>query len=253
MRNRSSADVPMQSAMLLLALSLVAAKAGHGRAMAATAGQAGPALTLRLDSLDGLELVGVRGEVADHRGRRAVHLVDEPRASEGHTVAILTGSDFTGGTIALDVAGNPRPHSPPDARGFVGIAFRVHPHASRFECIYLRLTNGHADDPLRRSHTVQYISYPDFLFSRLRQESPGIYEAPGDVEPDVWTRLKIVVAGSQAGIYLHDAERPALVVHDLKLGESRGQIGLWIGTETDGYFSNLSVLSVKTAGGRPAR
>jgi hypothetical protein len=30
-------------------------------------------------------------------------------------------------------------------------------------------------------------------------------------------------------------------VDDLRLGSSRGAVALWIGDDTDGYFSNLSV------------
>jgi hypothetical protein len=37
------------------------------------------------------------------------------------------------------------------------------------------------------------------------------------------------------------ADQPCLIVNDLKLGETRGQIGLWVGADTDGYFSNLTV------------
>jgi hypothetical protein len=193
---------------------------------------------LRLDSLAGLELLQVKAEVANFRGRPAVHLSDRPG---GSAMAIVTASDFANGTIEAEIAGLPRAGAGEDARGFVGIAFRVQPHGSRYECFYLRMTNGRANDQLRRNHSTQYISYPDFPWERLRKEVPGVYESYADLEPGTWTKVKIVVSKREARLYLHGAAQPALVVDDLKLGEGRGQIGLWIGDDTEGYFSNLVV------------
>lgn len=62
-----------------------------------------------------------------------------------------------------------------------------------------------------------------------------------DLEPSTWTKVKIVVSGTKAQLYVNGAEQPCLVVNDLKLGESRGKIALWIGVGTDGYFSSLWV------------
>jgi hypothetical protein len=44
----------------------------------------------------------------------------------------------------------------------------------------LRPTNGRADDQVRRNHSTQYISYPDFPWYRLREETPGMYESYSD-------------------------------------------------------------------------
>jgi hypothetical protein len=126
-------------------------------------------------------------------------------------------------------------------RGFVGIAFRVQLGGSRFECFYLRPTNGRANDQLRRNHSTQYISHPDYPGYRLREETPGVYESYADLESEVWTPIKIVVSGIQAKLYVNGAEQPCLVVNDLKLGETQGQIGLWIGSGTEAYFSTIVV------------
>lgn len=198
--------------------------------------------TFRLDSVNGLELRNVKGEVASYRGRRAVRLIDQGNnAQPGEAIAILSGTDFKDGAIEVELAGAPRGGAVESARGFIGIAFRVQPHGSRFECFYLRPTNGRADDQLRRNHATQYISHPDFPWQRLRQENPGVYESYVDLEPGAWTKMKIVVAGRRAQLYVHDAVQPSLIVNDLKLGDTRGGIALWIGLDTDGYFSNLSV------------
>jgi hypothetical protein len=156
-------------------------------------------------------------------------------------IAILAGSDFKDGVIETQIAGLPRKDAPQDMRGFVGIAFRVQPNGSRFECFFLRPTNGRAGDQLRRNHSTQYISHPDFPWYRLREETPGMYESYTDLVPGAWTPIKIVVSGVQAELYVNGAGQPCLIVNDLKLGETQGQIALWIGSGTEAYFSTVVV------------
>ena len=62
-----------------------------------------------------------------------------------------------------------------------------------------------------------------------------------DLEPGVWTKVRIVVNGTKARLYVHGAAQPSLIVNDLKLGPTKGAIGLWVGPGTDGYFANLRV------------
>ncbi len=196
----------------------------------------------RLDSLSGLEPAHVKTEAVTYKGRRAVRLIDSPGITPGgHAMAILSASDFEDGTIEAQVAGAPRTGATESARGFIGIAFRVQPDSSRFECFYLRPTNGRAEDQLRRNHSTQYISNPEFPWERLRKENPGVYESYADMIPGAWTKVKIVVEGVRARLYVNEADQPCLMVNDLKLGRTRGKIALWVGPDTDGYFSNLAV------------
>ena len=131
-------------------------------------------------------------------------------------LAMLTGADFHDGTIELEVAGVPRAGAPEDSRGFIGLVFRAQDHGARGENIYLRPTNGRADDQLRRNHSAQYESEPDFPWHRLRKESPGLYESYVDLEAGAWTKMKIVVSGTTARLYVNGAEQPCLIVNDLK-------------------------------------
>ena len=78
--------------------------------------------------------------------------------------------------IEIDISGKPAETSSEQARGFVGIAFRINNENSKFECIYLRPTNGRADEQIRRNHSVQYTSYPDFPWFKLRKDFPEKYE-----------------------------------------------------------------------------
>ena len=112
---------------------------------------------------------------------------------------------------------------------------------SRYECVYIRPTNGRADDQLRRNHSTQYVSAPDWPWERLRKESPGVYESYADMVAGEWTHLRIVVHGTNASLYVGGSAEPCLIVHDLKLGDVEGGVALWIGPGTEGYFRNLKV------------
>jgi hypothetical protein len=200
-----------------------------------------PARTFKLNSLSELELQHVEAELVTYRGRHAVRLVEQEQPATDLAIAILSGSDFKDGVIEAEIAGAPRKDAPQDMRGFVGLAFRVQPGGARFECFFLRPTNGRAGDQLRRNHSTQYISYPDFPWYRLREETPGVYESYTDLVPGAWTPIRIVLSGIQAQLYVNEAEQPCLVVYDLKLGETQGQIALWIGAGTEAYFSKVVV------------
>jgi hypothetical protein len=202
-------------------------------------------VTLQLDSIDGLELVDGKAEPATYKGRRALRLLPLPghQGADDAMLVLIPGSDFRDGTIEVDVAGSPRPGSDVSNRGFIGVMFRVQQRGERGENIYLRPTNGRADDQLRRNHAVQYESVPDYPWFRLRKENPGVYESYVDLQPGEWTHMKIVVAGKTAQLYVNEADQPCLIVNDLKLGDGRGQIALWAHSSTDGYFSNLTIRS----------
>jgi hypothetical protein len=197
---------------------------------------------MKLD-LSAFTLGAVKAEVVEHRGRRAIHLADVQTSQTTilDSMAVLNDSDFQDGTIELQIAGTPRPGESPDARGFVGIAFRVNADVSRYEYIYLRPTNGRADDQVRRNHSTQYASEPGYPWPEMRKENPNLYESYVDLEPDVWTKFRLVVSGRRAELYINDQGQPCLIVKDLKQGVTRGRIALWVGLAADGYFSDLRV------------
>lgn len=200
----------------------------------------------QLDSTNGLEMINTNAELVNYRGRRALHL-SPPQGHEpdkGWMMALVTGTDFKDGIIEAEVAGVPILAMDPTARGFAGVVFRAQPHGARAENIYLRPTNGRADDQLRRNHSVQYESLPEYPWDRLRREQPGVYESYVDLEAGAWTKMKIDVAGTKARLYVNGGEQPCLIVNDLKLGDVRGQVGLWAFISTDAYFSNLRVTKV---------
>ena len=198
--------------------------------------------TFRLKSTSGLELRNLEGDSAVHAGRAAVRLSETKAAgTDDYSIAILPDIELQDGVIEVELAGRPRAGANDAARGFVGVAFRVAPDGSRFECFYLRPTNGRANDQLRRNHSTQYISHPGYPWHRLRRENPGVYESYADLVPGEWTKVRIEVSGVQARLYVNGASQPSLIVNDLKLGATSGRIALWVGEGTEAWFSKVVV------------
>lgn len=201
------------------------------------------AQTVSLDSPDHLKLVNVKTETVTFKARKALRVRDAapPDSGDEGRLVILPKTDFQDGVIEVDLAGEPGPGAGEGARGFIGVAFRVAPDQSRFECIYLRPTNGRAEDQMRRNHSVQYISVPGFPWHFLRREFPEKYETYVDLVAAEWTRVKIEVRGEKARLYVNGVEQPTLLVNDLKQGQSKGSIALWIGPGTLAHFANLRI------------
>ena len=156
-------------------------------------------------------------------------------------LVLISGIEFSNGTIEVEMAGAPGAGASAAARGFVGVAFRVAKDASRFEAFYLRPTNGRAEDQVRRNHSAQYISTPEFPWERLRKEFPEKYESYVDLEPGVWTKVRIEVDGVKARLFVHGNSQPTLIVNDLRMGAGQGAVALWLGPGTEAHFRNLKI------------
>jgi len=195
-----------------------------------------------LESVEGLELINVKAEVVNHKDKTGIQITKADGEIKGGTLVIIPGINFKNGTITIELTGEPAPDADPNMRGFVGVAFRLNPEDySQYECFYLRPTNARADNQLRRNHSVQYISHPEYPWYVLRKESPELYESYVDLIPGEWTKVKIEVTGQKAKLYIHDAEQPCLIVNDLKKGISEGMIALWLHSSTLARYRNLIV------------
>ena len=198
------------------------------------------AVPLAAQSVD--QLAGKNASIAktNYKGRSAIQVIATSGAANATSYVVVKDAKFRDGTIEVDLAGQPAATAAQGARGFIGMAFRLQGDG-KYEYIYLRPTNGRADDQVRRNHSTQYSSYPDFDFARSRQEAPEKYESYVDLQPGVWTKYKIEVEGRKARLYVNGADQPCLIVNDLKLEPREGGIALWVGPGTEGYFSNLKV------------
>ena len=218
----------MTMRLLFLALALLASE--RPRPVSLAPGELNPInVVVAASSYRGQAAVRVRGRLA----------AGSPAGGEG--LAVIPGPSFENGSIEVDVAGLLEEKARADARGFIGLAFDVAPNSERFKSFYIRPTNGRAPDQLRRNHSTQYVSFPEFPWDRLRKEEPGVYESYVDLDASAWTHLRVQVDGDKASLYVNRAEQPALIVNDLKHTVRGGAIALWIGAGTDGYFANLSV------------
>jgi hypothetical protein len=202
--------------------------------------------TIPLDNPSEMQPRNVKTEQVTYKGRKALRVSGAaPANASDEQLVILNKTEFQDGVIEIELTGEAGPNAGEGARGFVGLAFRVShdtaKDAPKYECFYLRPTNGRADDQVRRNHSTQYISHPEFPWYRLRKEFPEKYESYADLVPGEWTKLKIEARGNKARLYVHDASQPVLVVNDLKQGQSQGQIALWVGPGTVAHFANLRV------------
>lgn len=173
-------------------------------------------------------------KIVEDEGRSAVRLDAKP----GNGLAWLTGPDFAEGTIELDLRGRDT-----DGRSFVGIAFHGADDQT-YDAIYFRPFNFRNPDVSRRARAVQYVALPGADWWRLRDQSPGRYEAEISPAPDPneWFHARIVVADRIIRVYVNGAPIPSLVV--TALSERRaGRVGLWVGNNSDGFFANLKISS----------
>jgi hypothetical protein len=194
--------------------------------------------TFALRDTNDLVAQHVKLQQVEYQGRKCVRLLSEPRANG---FALLKGTDFEDGTIEVDFA--VRVTTPPGVRmpGFIGMAFRARPDASHYELFYVRPGNSLSNDQAMRNHSAQYCEAPDYDWYRLRREWPWIYEAYADIQPEIWTKLKIEVAGRSAKLYLNESAKPTLIVDGLKGEALHGAVALWGNPGEESYFSNLRI------------
>ncbi|MEQ1675269.1 MAG: hypothetical protein ABL876_01130 [Chitinophagaceae bacterium] len=190
-----------------------------------------------------LEAVNVSMSIEKFMDKEVVKVIKDSTVTEVDepTFVRLKGLDFKNGTIEVKVLARLLPNASELARGFIGIAFRVNDSNSRFEGIYIRPTNGRSNNQLRRNRSIQYFSFPDYKFDRLRKEAAGEYESYSDMGLNEWIKLKIVVMDNQAMLFINDNKQPSLIVNDLKHGTSSGMIGMWVDVGTEGFFSDLKI------------
>jgi len=200
--------------------------------------------TIKPDS-NRLEAVNVSMSIEKLMGKEVVKAIKDSSVKEVDepTFVKIKGINFKNGTIEVKVLSRLFENAPDFARGFIGIAFRINDSNSKFECIYIRPTNGRANNQLRRNRSIQYFSFPGYKFDRLRKEAPGEYESYADMALNEWIKLKIVVKDTQAKLFINDNKQPSLVVNDLKHGaDSSGAIGLWVDVGTEGFFKDLKII-----------
>lgn len=145
------------------------------------------------------------------------------------------------GVIEVDVMARTLPDAPPHARGFAGLAYHIDPAADRFEGVYLRPTNGAGLNPPapRDKRAVQWFSFPDWPFDRLRETFPSNpYEVGAHIAPDRWIKLRLEIRGHQVVAFVDG--RKAIEVES-RVAPVEGSVGLWVDIGTEAFFKDLRV------------
>jgi hypothetical protein len=176
-------------------------------------------------------------------GRQVSELVDGERrgvrvsAAQNFGIAWVDGIVFATGTIELDVRGKDV-----QSQSFLGVALSS-VNNSTYESVFVRPFNFRTTDPIRRNHAIQYESMPTHPWSRLRSESPEVYENPTDPAPDpnAWVRLRTVVEPTRIHIFVGDGAEPDLTVDRIN-ARPEGRVGLWVGNFSGGDFANLRMI-----------
>jgi pimeloyl-ACP methyl ester carboxylesterase len=171
-------------------------------------------------------------------GKKGIRLNEVP----GDGLMTFNGGDFSNGIIELDIKGSNKLQ-----QSFVGFAFHGQ-DLNTYDAIYFRPFNFKSDDALRRSHSVQYISLPNYDWEKLRNEFPGKYEnklanAPG---ADDWFHVKIIVNGKQVAVFVNGEEHASLEVEKLNANQ-KGGFGFWVGNNSGGSFANLKITKTDAA------
>lgn len=149
----------------------------------------------------------------------------------------LEGVTFTDGTIECDILGK----SLPRGSNFPGLIFRGADEAT-FDSVYFRPFNFRAEDPQNASHAVQYISLPQWTWSKLRAEKTGQYEKPIVPPPDgdAWLHARIVVEGNKMSVFVNDEPKPCLEIETLS-DRRTGRVGIGAGDGDGAHFTNLKI------------
>jgi hypothetical protein len=147
--------------------------------------------------------------------------------------AFLRDARFENGTIDVDVMST-------EARSFVYVLFRMQSD-SMYEDLYLRPHKSNAPDAVQYAPVYQAASA-----WQLYHGPTGT--APVEIPDGVWNRLRIVVDGRRAAIFLNDTTRPALIVprlgHEPRAGYLALRVFLPAGVASAGptvRFANLRV------------
>ncbi|MFH1681410.1 MAG: hypothetical protein ABIH26_12320 [Candidatus Eisenbacteria bacterium] len=154
-------------------------------------------------------------EVVEHLGRKALT-----------GFAYLDGFDFGDGVIEVEIAVDGRTSYP-------GIVFRLESPGD-YEQFYIRPHRA----PLNYGDALQYAPSINGIGCWQLFNGEG-YTANADIPRDEWVPVRAEIRGEQARFFVGSAEKPSLVVTDLKRGAGRGTIGVLGPRDGTAYFSEF--------------
>lgn len=156
-------------------------------------------------------------KVVEHLGRKSLYLKGG--------LAWIQDSEFTDGVIEFDMAFAPD-------RGFMGTIWRMQDEGN-YEEFYVRPHQSGNPD----ANQYQPVFNNQAAWQLYHGEG---YGAPVRYDFNQWVRIKIVVSGKNAEVYIKDLNTPALFVSELKREIKAGRVGLQVGNFAPAYYSNFS-------------
>ena len=168
------------------------------------------------------EIDSKESRVEEYLGRQSLFLE--------RGLALVKNSKFLNGVIEFDITFSPE-------RCFVGSVWRVL-DKNNFEEFYFRPHQSGNPDANQYTPTFNGLAAWQLYYGED-------FSAPVRYRFNEWMRVKIVVAGTQAEVYIMDMETPALFIPELKQPPAPGQVGLSAGGPAPVHYSNFSFTSLE--------
>ncbi len=163
------------------------------------------------------EFAAQESRVEEYLGRQSLYLKSG--------LALVKDSKFLNGVIEFDIAFSPE-------RTFVGGVWRVQDQENYEEFYFRPHQSGNPD---ANQYTPVFNGNAGWQFYYGEE-----FSTPIRYRFNEWMRVKIVVAGTQAEVYIMDMETPALFIPGLKRAPVAGQVGLSAGNFAPAHYSNFS-------------
>ncbi|MGH7597061.1 MAG: hypothetical protein ACREOI_11960 [bacterium] len=180
------------------------------------------AQTIAFDS-NRWEIDAQESRVEEYLGRQSLFLKGG--------LALVKDAKFLNGVIEFDIAFSPE-------RTFVGTVWRVQDKQNYEEFYFRPHQSGNPDanqyTPVFNGNAGWQLYYGED------------FAAPVRYRYNEWMRVKIIVAGKQAEVYLMDMETPALFIPGLKREPAAGHVGLSAGNFAPAHYSNFSFTSLES-------
>lgn len=156
---------------------------------------------------------------------------------DGVGVAWINNQEFTYGEIEFEAKGIDEMQG-----SFLGIAFHGL-NDSTYQTIYFRPFNFRSSDPVRKSHSVQYMSLPHYDWPILREQFPDKYESAiaTDIDPNNWFKVRLTIKKELIEVFVDGQKDPVMRI--VPLGNTNGKkIGYWVGNGSAGQWRNLKLI-----------
>jgi sugar lactone lactonase YvrE len=157
------------------------------------------------------------GQVTEYQGRKCLA-----------GSAFLKDAEFQDGVIEVDLL-----VTDVNKKSYPGINFRVQSQAD-YERFYIRPHRAPIyPDALQYTPAVKGIA-------GWQLYSGAGFTAAGEIPENEWIHVRLDVLGTQARVFVGDADSPALVIHELKHGVSKGTLSLIGFSDGTTYFADFS-------------